>query len=142
MKQEKEHSTTPGPNDAGPASTLLRVALVTGLMWYSLLAYLIFTVDPVNVNIRQIVESDAVVRATVNAAGEVHVDHVWRGNVEPGPLDVEFTKGVKRPGDFFIPLRRNATGWEITPTNIGEGVRLVYPATDAVVEKMRELLDE
>lgn len=121
---------------------MLRGALVAGLLWYSLLAWLIATSDPANVNIRQIAESDAVVRATVDIDGNVHVDHVWRGNVENGPLDVAFPEEVSKPGDFFIPLRRNATGWEITLTRIGDGVRLVYPASEAIVEQMRELLDE
>lgn len=121
---------------------MLRGALVAGLLWYSLLAWLIATSDPANVNIRQIAESDAVVRATVDIDGNVHVDHVWRGNVENGPLDVAFPEEVSKPGDFFIPLRRNATGWEITRTRIGDGVRLVYPASEAIVEQMRELLDE
>lgn len=140
--QENNHATSDVSNTTSTESTLLRVSLIAGLVWYSLLAYLIATSDPANVNIRQIAESDAVIRATVNADGEVHVDHVWRGNVENGPLDITFPEDVKRPGDFFIPLRRTAIGWEITPTRIGEGVRLVYPATDAVIEKMRELLDE
>ena len=121
---------------------LFRGAVIAGLLWYSLLAWLIVTSDPANVNIRQIAESDAVVRATVDIDGSVHVDHVWRGNVENGPLDVVFPEEVSRPGDFFIPLRRNATGWEITLAPIGDGVRLVYPASEAVVEQMRELLDE
>ena len=121
---------------------LFRGAVIAGLLWYSLLAWLIVTSDPANVNIRQIAESDAVVRATVDIDGSVHVDHVWRGNVENGPLDVVFPEEVSRPGDFFIPLRRNATGWEITLAPIGDGVRLVYPASEAIVEQMRELLDE
>jgi hypothetical protein len=82
------------------------------------------------------------VRATVDVKGGVHVDHVWRGNVENGPLDVAFPEAVSKPGDFFIPLRRNATGWEITSARIGDGVRLVYPASDAVVSRMHELLGE
>ena len=138
MTQDKTHVTQPSAK--GPM--LLRGALVTGLLWYSLLAWLIATSDPANVNIRQIAESDAVVRATVDIDGNVHVDHVWRGNVENGPLEVAFPEEVSRPGDFFIPLRRNATGWEITLAPIGDGVRLVYPASEAVVSRMRELLDE
>ena len=121
---------------------LFRSAVIVGLLWYSLLAWQIATSDPANVNIRQIAESDAVVRATVDIDGSVHVDHVWRGNVENGPLDVVFPEEVSKPGDFFIPLRRNATGWEITLAPIGDGVRLVYPASEAIVEQMRELLDE
>jgi len=115
---------------------------VAGLLWYSLLAWLIATSDPTNVNIRQIVESDAFVRATVDIDGSVNVFHVWRGNVSPGPLSIAFPENVRLPGEFFIPLRRNATGWEITPARIGDGVRLVYPASDAVVSRMHELLGE
>jgi len=142
MNQENAHATPQPPNSVRSESTLLRAALVAGLLWYSLLAWLIATSDPANVNIRQIVESDAFVRATVDIDGSVHVFHVWRGNVENGPLDVVFPEGVSKPGDFFIPLRRNATGWEITPARIGDGVRLVYPATEAVVSRMHELLGE
>jgi hypothetical protein len=126
----------------GAGSKLLRVALVVGLLWYSLLAYLIATSNSASVNIRQIVESDAVVRATVDGDRKVNVDHVWRGNIQNGPLDVAFPEGVACPGDFFIPLRRNATGWEVTPVRIGEGVPLVYPASEVVVSQMRKLLDE
>ena len=129
-------------NSTAPDSRLLRGALVVGFLWYSLLAWLIATSDPANVNIRQIVESDAIVRATVDINGNVHVDHVWRGNVENGPLDVAFPDEALKPGDFFIPLRRNATGWEITPARIGDGIRLVYSASDSIVEQMRKLLDE
>lgn len=121
---------------------LLRVALVAGLLWYSLLGWLIATSDPTNVNIRQIVESDAFVRATVDIDGSVDVFHVWRGDVEPGPLSIAFPVNVRRSGDLFIPLRRNETGWEITPARIGDGVRLVYPASDAVVSRMHELFGE
>jgi hypothetical protein len=142
MTQDSIHATSPTPNSIAPDSRLLRVALVAGLLWYSLLAWLIATSDPANVNLRQLAESDAVVRATVGIEGEVHVDHVWRGNVENGPLDVAFPEDVSKPGDFFIPLRRNATGWEITQAHIGDGIRLVYPASEAVGRRMRELLDE
>lgn len=142
MTPDNTHATPPDAASERPASMLLRVALVAGLLWYSLLAWLIASSDPANVNIRQIVESDAVVRATVDIDGNVNVDHVWRGNVENGPLDVAFPEEVSKPGDFFIPLRRNATGWEITPTQIRDGVRLVYPASEAIVEQMRKLLDE
>lgn len=142
MTHDTTHTTPPALTSERPASMMLRGALVAGLLWYSLLAWLIATSDPANVNIRQIAESDAVVRATVDIDGNVHVDHVWRGNVENGPLDVAFPEEVSKPGDFFIPLRRNATGWEITLTRIGDGVRLVYPASEAIVEQMRELLDE
>jgi hypothetical protein len=142
MKQDNTQATLQTPNSADPNSMLLRAALVAGLLWYSLLAWLIATSDPANVNIRQLVESDAFVRATVDINGSVHVFHVWRGNVENGPLDVAFPEEVSKPGDFFIPLRRNATGWEITSARIGDGVRLVYPATEAVVNRMHELLGE
>ncbi|NQV28212.1 MAG: hypothetical protein HQ518_27990 [Rhodopirellula sp.] len=142
MKQDNPDSTPQAPNTASSGSTLLRVALVSGLLWYSLLVWMIATPVSVNVNVRQIAESDAVVRATVDVDGKIHVDHVWRGNVANGPLDVAFPEGVAKPGEFFIPLRRNATGWEITPARIGTGVRLVYPASEAVVSRMRELLDE
>ena len=121
---------------------MLRGALATALLWYSLLAYLIVTSNSVSVNIRQIVESDAVVRATVGVNGDVHVDHVWRGNIANGPLDIAFPEDAARPGDFIIPLRRTATGWEVTPTRLGNGLRLVYRASDATVGQMRELLDE
>lgn len=142
MTQDNAHASPQPPGSVRFDSTLLRVVLVVGLLWYSLLAWLIATSDPANVNIRQIVESDAVVRATVDIDGNVHVDHVWRGNVENGPIDVAFPVEVSKPGEFFIPLRRNATGWEITPTQIGDGVRLVYPASEAIVEQMRKLFDE
>jgi hypothetical protein len=142
MKQDDTPSTPQASDNTGFGPGLLRTALVAGLLWYSLLAWLIATSDPTNVNIRQIVESHAFVRATVDVKGGVHVDHVWRGNVENGPLDVAFPEAVSKPGDFFIPLRRNATGWEITSARIGDGVRLVYPASDAVVSRMHELLGE
>lgn len=142
MTQDNTHATPPEPSSERPTSRLLRAALIVGLLWYSLLAWLIATSDPANVNIRQVAQSDAVVQATVDIDGNVHVDHVWRGNAENGPLDVAFPKEVSKPGDFFIPLRRNATGWEITLAPIGDGVRLVYPASEAVVSRMRELLDE
>lgn len=142
MIQDNIHATPQAPNSAAPSSKLLRIALVSSLLWYTFLAWLIVTSDPANVNIRQIVESDAVVRATVDIDGNVRVDHVWRGNVENGPLDLAFPEKVSKPGEFFIPLRRNATGWEITPAHIGDGIRLVYPATEAVVSRMQELLDE
>ncbi len=142
MNQDNAHTTPQLPNSVRSGSVLLRIALVAGLLWYSLLGWLIATSDPTNVNIRQIVESDAVVRATVGVKGGVHVDHVWRGNVEPGPLNIAFPENVRRPGDFLIPLRRNATGWEITPARIGDGARLVYPATEATVNRMQELLGE
>jgi hypothetical protein len=138
MKQENAHATPQPPNSVRS----VRVALVAGLSWYSLLGWLIATSDPTNVNIRQLAESHAFVRATVDVKGSVHVDHVWRGDLEPGPLDVGFPEAVSKPGDFFIPLRRNTTGWEITPARIGNGVRLVYPASDAVVSRMHELLGE
>jgi hypothetical protein len=142
MKQDITYATPQTQASTDSRGTLLRVALVTGLLWYSLLGWLIATSDPANVNVRQIAASDAVVRATVDVKGGVHVDHVWRGNVDRGPLNIAFPEEVARPGDFFIPLRRNATGWEITPAPIGDGVRLVYPATEATVTRMRELLDE
>jgi hypothetical protein len=139
----KHDTATPQPPDSVRSeSALLRVALVAGLLWYSLLGWLIATSDPTNVNIRQIAESHAFVRATVDVNGGVHVDHVWRGEVEPGPLNIAFPENVRRPGDFFIPLRRNATGWEITLAPIGDGVRLVYPATEATVNRMQELVGE
>ncbi len=142
MKQDNVHATPQSPHNVRSGLPLLRVALVAGLSWYSLLGWLIATSDPTNVNIRQLAESHAFVRATVDVKGSVHVDHVWRGDLEPGPLDVAFPEAVSKPGDFFIPLRRNATGWEITPARIGNGVRLVYPASDAVVSRMHELLGE
>lgn len=142
MKQDNAHTTPQPPKSVRPDSALLRIAIVAGLLWYSFLAWMIATSVSVNVNMRQIAESDAVVRASVDVDGKVHVDHVWRGNVENGPLDVAFPEDIAQPGEFFIPLRRNATGWEITPTHIGDGVRLVYPASEAVVSRMRELLDE
>jgi hypothetical protein len=142
MKQENANSTAQTPSSVRSGSPILRVALVAGLLWYSLLGWLIATSDPANLNIRQIAESDAFVRATVDVKGGVHVDHVWRGNVEPGPLNIAFPENVRRPGDFLIPLRRNATGWEITPARIGDGARLVYPATEATVNRMQELLGE
>lgn len=129
-------------NSADIRFPLLRVALVMGLLWYSLLAFLIATSNSASVNIRQIVESDAVVRASVDIDRNVNVDHVWRGDVDNGLLEIAFPAGVSVPGDFFIPLRRNATGWEVTPAQIGEGVSLVYPASEAIVNQMRELLDE
>jgi len=143
MNSQPDNATTQIPCSTDFRGTLLlRVALVVGLSWYSLLGWLIATSDPTNVNVRQIAESDAVVRATVGIKGGVHVDHVWQGNVEPGLLGIAFPEGVRRPGDFVIPLRRNATGWEITLAPIGDGVRLVYPATEATVRKMRKLVDE
>ena len=142
MTQDSIRAKSPTPNSTAPDSKLLRVALLTGLSWYSLLAWLIITSDPANVNLRQLAESDAIVRATVGIKGEIHVDRVWRGNVENGAVGVVFPEDVSKPGEFFIPLRRNATGWEITPAHIGDGIRLVYPASEAVVRRMRELLDE
>lgn len=142
MNPESDNAATQTSCSADSRGMLLRVALVTGLSWYSLLGWLIATSDSTNVNLRQIAESDAVVRATVDVKGGVHVDHVWRGHVERGQLNVAFPEEVRRPGEFFIPLRRNATGWEITLAPIGDGVRLVYPATEATVNRMRELLDE
>lgn len=142
MTQDNTHATPPELVSERPDPMLLRGALVAGLLWYSVLAWLIATSDPANVNIRQIAESDAVVRATVDINGEVDVFHVWRGNIENGPLNVAFPEEVSKPGDFFIPLRRNATGWEITLAPIGDGVRLVYPASEAVVSRMHELLGE
>lgn len=129
-------------SSAGAGRPLLRVALVAGLLWYSLLVYLIATADSTSVNIRQIAESDAVVRATVDVDRKVHVDHVWRGNVENGPLDISFPDEVSLPGQFFIPIRRNADGWEITNARIGNGVPLVYPASKTIIEQMRQILDE
>jgi hypothetical protein len=138
----RDSSTATESRKPKPANRLLRVALVVGLLWYSLLAYLIATSNPATVNIRQIVESDAVVLASVDIDRKVNVDHVWRGDVENGPLDIAFPAGVSVPGDFFIPLRRNATGWEVTPARIGDGVRLVYPASEAIVSQMEKLLGE
>lgn len=133
---------TDDPSSAEAGHPLLRVALIAGLLWYSLLVYLIATSNPASINIRQVVESDAVVRATVDVGRNVRVDHVWRGNAENGPLDIAFPEEPSVPGEYFIPLRRNATGWEITKAQIGDGARLVYPASEAIVEQMRKLLDE
>ena len=142
MTQENSCESSIAAGSTGSGSKLLRVALVVGLLWYSLLAYLIATSNSATVNIRQIVESDAVVRALVDVDRKVNVDHVWRGDVENGPLDIVFPAGVSVPGDFFIPLRRSATDWEVTPARIGDGVPLVYPASEAIVNQMRKLLDE
>jgi hypothetical protein len=147
--RKSSRQSTPVDADSGashvettaPATDLLlRIALVAGLGWYSFLGYLIAAVQPVTLNVRQIAESDAIVRASVGVKGGVKVIKVWRGNVDTEELGVVLPEDVSRPGEFIIPLRRTATGWEITPTRVAEGIRLVYPATEQSVEKLAELL--
>jgi hypothetical protein len=140
MKQDKAHAPKHPPNSVRSDSALLRIALVAGLLWYSLLGWLIATSDQVSLNVRQIAESDAIVQASVGVNGGVSVKKSWRGHVENGPLDVEFPDEVARPGQFIIPLRRTARGWEITQTHTANGTRLVYPASENAVEKLEELL--
>ena len=152
-KKATKESTASTPAPASPSepidvarpaagALLLRIALVGGLLWYSLLIYLIATSNPVSLNVRQIAESDAIVRASVGVKGGVSVEKTWRGNVENGPLDIAFPDEVSKPGQFIIPLRRTARGWEITPTRVANGVRLVYPASESAVEKLKALLGE
>lgn len=120
---------------------LLRIALVAGLLWYSFLFYLITTSDQVSLNVRQIAESDAIVLASVGVKGGVSVDKAWRGHVEEELLIIAFPEEVATPGNYIIPLRRTATGWVITPTRIANEVRLVYPASELVIENLERLLD-
>ena len=119
----------------------LRITVVAAALWYSTLLYLILTAaNPVFLNQRQIAESDAVVQASVGVKGGVRVEHVWRGAVSEGPLDVSIPKEAPTPGDFIIPLRRTSTGWEVTPTAVRNGFRLVYPVSDEAVQQLEGLL--
>ena len=137
---DADSGASPAEATAPATDLLLRIALAAGLGWYSCLGYLIAAKQPVSLNVRQIAESDAIVQAFVGVKGGVRVIKVWRGNVDTEQLGVAIPAEVSRPGEFIIPLRRTATGWEITPTRIAEGIRLVYPAIEQSVEKLAELL--
>ena len=137
---DADSGASPAEATAPATDLLLRIALAAGLGWYSCLGYLIAAEQPVSLNVRQIAESDAIVQAFVGVKGDVRVIKVWRGNVDTEQLGVAIPAEVSRPGEFIIPLRRTATGWEITPTRIAEGIRLVYPAIEQSVEKLAELL--
>jgi hypothetical protein len=110
-------------------------------VWYvCLVSLIVFSETPVAVNRRQIEESSFVVAGDVAADGAVTVRIVLKG-VAPGD-DLRLVQPLTFPaGDWILPLSRVGRRFEVTPTQLPNRARLVYPVTDEAIAQIAALVE-
>lgn len=130
-------------------------AALVGIWWGVLIVLVIWTANPVVLNRRQLMQSDCVVTGILLDAppGTVRVLKVWRGGLPQTEIHVVHLKDRvrvadrkghrPRPGEKYVfPLKRRGTNsYLVTPRTPEETSGVIYPATPAVREQLREMFE-
>jgi hypothetical protein len=124
-----------------------RFCLLLAAGWCALLACLVLTTaNPVTLNRRQILEADAVVTAQVldSATGRCRIVNTWSGTALPDDtLVAHLDETAATPGgEWILPLAKRGDGFEVLPSRLPSGARLVYPATPEAVRQLEEILTD
>lgn len=128
--------TTAGAKVSRGVIVIASVAVV----WYLvLLGLALFTANPVQLNVQQILDSGWVVLATVDKDGVVYERKTVQGLLPEGPLKLS-DKCRYTDREIILPLVREFGDYRITPTHLPNGDRLVYPATPDALRQLEEIL--
>ncbi len=121
-------------------------AVIVALFWLLALAILaVWTGNPVTLNRMQILESDAVLKVTVEdwSAGRMHVNKCWKQPITEEQIQItELPRDSQPTGTLLlIPVTRQRGEWLVTPSRLPNGLPLVYPATPESERQVQSLLD-
>jgi hypothetical protein len=139
---EEQPTSSPTQQPTAPPTRIqFRVAALLAVVWYLCLASLaVFTANPVTLNARQILDSRWIVLATIDNDGVVHERKSIRGLLPDGPI--KLTDPCRYPNqEVILPLVREFGDFRVTPTHLPKGDRLIYPATEAALQQLDEILN-
>jgi hypothetical protein len=123
-------------------------ASALAIIWSAILITMAWlTADPVTLNRDQVLRADFVITGRVEsdpAAGEVSVLREWHKNALNGTIHVENLGDVRvRTGEtYLMPLSHAATGYRITEARLANSALLVYPATQAALSQLEQILPD
>jgi hypothetical protein len=151
LGQETGHSGAGGVrvvSELSPAATNRRraMAALLAVAWCAILGWLaLATSNPVTLNRTQVRGADAVITARIEnlAAGRCRVVQQWTGDALPDEVVVQGLDETAARGDgqWILPLERTREGYEVRPSALPSGARLVYPATEEAVGQLREMVE-
>ena len=144
-------------SSADPSTASLRTYFTSGhkplicavsvaVSWWFVLGWLaLVTANPVTLNRIQVKDADYVVTGTISdlAKGTVTVHKEWKQNAALDEITVENLNeaGGKPNTKYLIPLKSNADHeYRVVPTRLPGGTPLIYPATEAAINQLTDLL--
>ena len=121
------------------------IAIGLAIVWVGVLIALVArTANPVTLNRDQILRSHVIVEARVvdSTTGECEVVRAWPAAFPLRTITVRelTTTGAKLDQTYVLPLISIRDDFEITPTRLPNGVRLIYPATPEAVRQLEAIL--
>ena len=137
-------ATAPGPL---PSRVLLLFLFgIAGAWWLALVVLAVTVANPVTLNRRQIDEADYIVTATasVDDVGVFTVVKEWKRDEPLTAIEIEnIDETNAAPGQMYLlPLSKaRGDGYRVTETRLPGQVPLVYPATEATLEQLSQLLE-
>lgn len=137
--QPVESPASSATTDLKLSRGLIVIASVAVVWYLVLLSLALFTANPVQLNVQQILDSGWIVLATVDENGVVHERKTVQGLLPEGPLKLS-DKCRYTDREIILPLVREFGDYHITPTHLPNGDRLVYPATPAALRQLDEIL--
>lgn len=140
-----EAQSADSPTSAAPAGLKLSRGVIAiasvAIVWYLvLLGLALFTANPVQLNVQQILDSGWIILATVDQNGVVHERKTVQGLLPDGPLKLS-DKCRYTNQEIILPLVREFGDYRITPTHLPNGDRLVYPATEDALKQLSAILN-
>lgn len=140
-----EPQSADSPTSAAPAGLKLSRGVIAiasvAIVWYLvLLGLALFTANPVQLNVQQILDSGWIILATVDQNGVVHERKTVQGLLPDGPLKLS-DKCRYTNQEIILPLVREFGDYRITPTHLPNGDRLVYPATEDALKQLSAILN-
>ena len=124
------------------------IAVALALAWVAILSILAVTqANPVTLNRDQILRAEVIVSARIDdvAEGACTVEQQWKDGESLSAITVsnlhETAAGSGRT--FILPLQRNPAGaFEVVAAPLPDRPYLVYPATDEVLQQLRQQLEQ
>ena len=123
------------------------VAILLASAWAAALAVLAFTqANPVTLNRDQILRAEVVVAARIDGTYAIAtVEQQW-GDGEPLEL-IEILNlqetAAKDGGAYILPLESSSTGsYKVVAAHVPGRPYLVYPATEAAIAQLQQLLQQ
>jgi hypothetical protein len=142
-----EESAVPDVDQPAGTSTRILIALGVAAVWYVILISLATTTaNSVILNSDQISSAHCIVLATVDETGKAEIKKCWKMQMSEKSVqlsDFKFANGKKYPpGEYLIPLSRTRVGFEITKSRVKNNTRLVYPASEELIEALEAMLQK
>ncbi len=140
-----EAQSADSPTSAATAGLKLSRGVIAianvAVVWYLvLLSLALFTANPVQLNVQQVLDSGWIILATVDENGVVHERKTVQGLLPEGPLKLS-DKCRYTDREIILPLVREFGDYRITPTHLPNGDRLVYPATEDALKQLSAILN-